>query len=457
MTTSQTALFAPTQRAALRFPESTLASAALHERACRVLPGGNTRHTVHVAPYPLYAVRTAGSRVWDADGVERIDFINNYSSLIHGHGHPAIVEAIRRQAGELISIAMPTESEIRLAEIISARYPAAEQVRFCNSGSEATLFAMKAARAYTGRPLIAKIEGAYHGASESAGVSASPSPAAWGPADRPTSVPDSGSGQGIASDILVLHMNDVEHGRLRLREHAARLAGVIVDPLVKNLGYAAASPAFLKMLREETTAAGALLIFDEVYSLRLGFHGAHGVLGIQPDLIAMGKIIGGGLPIGAVGGRRGIMTALFDPREGGKLAHNGTFNANPLTMAAGVAAMAHFDEAAFDRLSRLGQRLRDGFTEALRISGKRGQVTGAASMAALLLTDAKIVTYRDLVAEVGRRPTLTAGTEQLFRHFLNHGVLAAAQGFFVLSTPTTDAEIDHAIETALSGLRALDE
>jgi glutamate-1-semialdehyde 2,1-aminomutase len=440
-----------------QFPESTHASAALHERACRVLPGGNTRHTVHLAPYPLYAVRAQGNRVWDADGVERIDMINNYSSLIHGHGHPAIVEAIRRQAGRLISIAMPTESEIRLAEIICARYPAAEQVRFCNSGSEATLFAMKSARAYTGRPLIARIEGAYHGASESAGVSASPSPAAWGPAEHPASVPDSGSGAGIASDVLVLHMNDVESGRRLLREHAARLAGVIVDPLVKNLGYKPASLAFLKMLREETEACGALLIFDEVYSLRLGFHGAHGALGMRPDLIAMGKIIGGGLPIGAVGGRREVMSTLFDPRHGGKLAHNGTFNGNPLTMAAGVAALEHFDEAAFDRLSRLGERLREGFREALRVSGVRGQVTGAASMAALLLTDAKIETYRDLVQEVGRQPALMRRTEQLFRHFLNHGVLMAAQGFFVLSTPTVEADVDRVIETALAGLRALDE
>lgn len=454
--TTPTPLFAATASVAPRFPDSTPASAALHERACRVLPGGNTRHTVYMAPYPLYAVRTQGSRVWDADGVERIDFINNYSSLIHGHGHPAIVEAVRRQAGQVISIAMPTEAEIQLAEIISSRYPAAEQVRFCNSGSEATLFAMKAARAHTGRPLIARIEGACHGASESAGVSASPSPAAWGPAARPASVPDSGSGPGVASDVLVLHMNDVEGGREALREHAARLAGVIVDPLVKNLGYKAASLPFLQMLRDETEACGALLIFDEVYSLRLGFRGAHGLLGLRPDLIAMGKIIGGGLPIGAVGGRRTIMTSLFDPRAGGKLAHNGTFNANPLTMAAGVAALEHFDQAAFDRLSRLGQRLRDGLGEALRLSGRTGQVTGAASMAALLLTDAKIETYRDLVAEVGRQPTLARRTEQFFRHCLNHGVLMAAQGFFVLSTPTTEAEVDHAIEVALSGLRALD-
>jgi glutamate-1-semialdehyde 2,1-aminomutase len=439
------------------FPSAMPASAALHERATRVLPGGNTRHTVHFAPHPLYAVRAKGSRVWDADGVERIDFINNYSSLIHGHNHPAIVEAIRRQADQLISIAMPTEYEIRLAEIIAGRYPAAEQVRFLNSGSEATLYAMKAARAFTKRPVIARIEGAYHGASESAGVSASPSPALWGPVDHPASVPDSGSGPGIAVDILVLHMNDVESGRRLLRENAARLAGVIIDPLVKNLGYKAATLPFLKMLREETEACGAMLIFDEVYSLRLGFHGAHGVLGVKPDLIAMGKIIGGGLPIGAVGGRRSLMTAVFDPRGGGKLAHNGTFNANPLTMAAGIAALEHFDEPAFDRLSVLGQRLRDGLNEALRISGRRGQVTGAASMAALLLTDAKIENYRDMVGEMMRDATLMPRTEKMFRHFLNNGVVMASQGFFVLSTAITEAEVDHTVETALSGLRALDE
>ena len=209
------------------------------------------------------------------------------------------------------------------------------------------------------------------------------------------------------------------------------------------------------MLRDETERARALLIFDEVYSLRLGFHGAHEVLGVRPDLIALGKIIGGGLPVGAVAGKRSVMSATFDPQAGGRLAHNGTFNANPMTMAAGVAALEHFDEEAFDRLSRLGQRLRDGLAEALRISGRPGRVAGAASMVALIMTEAPIENWRDVVAARERDPGLGQRVEQMFRYFLDHGVLMASHGFFVLSTPTTEAEIDHVVDTALGGMRSL--
>lgn len=437
------------------FPDAASRSARLYARACAVMPGGNSRHSVFFPPYPLYAVRGKGCRIWDADGVERIDCMNNYSSLIHGHGHPAVVAAIARQAADVISVALPTEHEIELAELLVERLDALEQVRFCNSGTEAVLFAIKAARACTGRPIIAKVEGAYHGSGETAAVSSSPSPARWGPADAPTSVPGLGSGPGVAADVIVLPMNDVENGRRILRQHADRLAGVLIDPLVKNLGFMPVTAAFLAMIREEVDRCGALLVFDEVYSLRLGFHGAHAALGVRPDIIALGKIIGGGLPIGAVGGRADLMTELFDPRSGAKLSHAGTFNANPLTMAAGLAAMRQFDEAAFERLAGLGQRLRDGLNEALRISGRPGMVTGATSLAGLFLIDRPIATYRDLVALMGADPGIARRSEALFRHLLNHGVLMIAQGFFALSTATTESDIDHVCEAALSGLRSL--
>jgi glutamate-1-semialdehyde 2,1-aminomutase len=441
--------------AAIDFPNAGSRSAQLYERATAVLPGGNTRHSVFFPPYPIYAVRGKGSRVWDADGIERIDCVNNYSSLIHGHGHPAIVEAIARQAADLISIALPTETEIRLAELLVDRLEAIEQIRFCNSGTEAVMFAIKAARAYTGRPVIAKVEGAYHGTAETAAVSASPSPAKWGAGSAPASVWETGSGPGVAQDVIVLPMNDVENGRRILKQHADRLAGVLIDPMVKNLGFMPVTAAFMTMIREELDGCGGLLVLDEVYSLRLGFHGAHAALGLRPDIVAMGKIIGGGLAVGAVGGRADLMTQLFDPRKGAKLAHAGTFNANPVTMAAGLAAMTHFDEAAFDRLSRLGQRLRNGLNEALRISEAPGIVTGAASLTGLFLVDKQINNYRDLVEVMVSSPTLGKRSEALFRHLLNHGVLMGAQGFFVLSTATTEAEVDHIIEVVLSGLRAL--
>jgi glutamate-1-semialdehyde 2,1-aminomutase len=252
-------------------------------------------------------------------------------------------------------------------------------------------------------------------------------------------------------------MNQVEASRAILRSHGEALAGVIVDPLIKNLGYEPVSPAFLAMLREETQALGALLIFDEVYSLRLGYRGAQGALGVTPDLTAMGKIIGGGLPVGAVGGRAELMTALFDPRAGRpKLGHGGTFNANPMTMAAGAAAMRAFDEAAFDRLSALGERLRAGLREALKVSGAPGKVGGATSMVSLFHMDAETRTYRDVAGAMHANPEARQRGERFFRHMLNNGVLMGALGFFVLSTAVTEQDIDRVLETALSGLRALD-
>ncbi|WP_447751147.1 aspartate aminotransferase family protein [Sphingopyxis fribergensis] len=431
-------------------------SAALYKRATAVMPGGNSRHTIFFPPHPLYAARADGARVWDVDGVERIDCINNYSSLIHGHNHPAIVAAIREQAGLVSSIAMPTEREIELAEIVCGRLPGVERIRFANSGTEGVMFAIKAARAFTGRAKIAKVEGAYHGSDGTAGISVNPSPAHWGDPDAPASVAPAGTGPGTAADTVIIPMNRVEAARKILRAHANDLAGVIVDPMVKNLGYTAATPEFLTMLREETSAVGALLIFDEVYSLRLGFHGAQGAVGITPDLTAMGKIIGGGLPIGAVGGKAEIMDQLFDPRGSASLSHGGTFNANPLTMAAGVAAMTHFDEAAFDRLTVLGDRLRAGLREALRIAGAPGMVGGATSMVSLFHLEAEITTYRDIAAAMAANPDAMRRTDLFFRRMLDCGYVIAPHGFFVLSTAMTEGDIDRLIEAALATLRALE-
>jgi glutamate-1-semialdehyde 2,1-aminomutase len=438
-------------------PRNESASAHLYDRALRVLPGGNSRHTVFFAPHPLYAARAEGARVWDVDGVARLDLINNYSALIHGHNHPDIVEAVKRQAERLMSIAMPTEEEIVLAEIVCDRLPGVDQVRFTNSGTEGVMYAIKAARAFTGRAKIAKIEGAYHGSDDAVTVSVNPDPTKWGDPSAPTPVGPAGASPGAVGDVVVLPMNQVDQGRAILRAHAGDLAGVILDPLVKNLGYEPATPEFVAMLREETERAGALLIFDEVYSFRLGFNGAQGALGVKPDLTALGKVIGGGLPIGTVGGRADIMTPLFDPRPGRpKLSHGGTFNANPMTMAAGTAAMRLFDRAAFDRLSALGDRLRAGLREAVKVAGVPATVKGSASMTSLFHIDAPVTTYRDVQAAMRANPAARLRAEQFFNYLLDHGVMIGASGFFVLSTALTEADIDQVCDVSLGGLRALD-
>ena len=431
------------------FPDDHPGSRALFERALKVMPGGNSRHTVYFPPYPVYAAKGEGARVTDVDGVSRLDFINNYSSLIHGHCHPEVTAAITRQAATLQAVSLPTEAEIELAELLCARLPSIEQIRFANSGTEGVMMAIKAARGFTGRRLIAKVEGAYHGSDDTAAVSTYPHPSKWSDPDEGRGVSEPGSGPGAAADVIILQMNDVEGGRRLIKRHGAELAAVLVDPLVKNLGYRPASPAFLEMLLEETRAAGALLIFDEVYSLRLGYGGAQEVLGVRADLTALGKIIGGGLPVGAVGGSAEIMTAVFDPRGGkAKVSHGGTYNANPLTMAAGAVSMRLFDRAAFDRLSGLGDRLRKGLAEAASAAGATARVTGAASIVGLFHMSGSGETFRDMAKARMENPEAGRKAEHFFRHMLDNGVLMGAPGFFVLSTALTEADIDHVINEA---------
>ena len=257
-----------------------------------MLPSGSTRQAAFFKPYPIYAASGKGCRVTDVDGVERIDFVCNYSALIHGHCHPKIVEAMRKQAGELISIASPTRQEVRLAELVCERMPGIDRIRFCNSGTEGVMFTIKAARVYTGRPMIAKVEGAYHGSEDTASVSTSPMPDAWGDPQAPSSVPPPGATRHCAEAVVVMPMNDVEAARRIIGENRDQLAAVLIDPMVKNLGYERATPEFVSAIREETQKHGILLVFDEVYSFRLGYNGAQGELGINPDLTAMGKIIG---------------------------------------------------------------------------------------------------------------------------------------------------------------------
>ena len=437
------------------YPDKHSKSAALYQRALSVMPGGNSRHTVYFPPYPIYVERGQGCRIWDVDGVERIDCINNYSALIHGHCHPQIVEALRAQAGKILSVALPTEAEIRLAELVTERVPGVEQVRFANSGTEGVMFAVMAARAATGRNKIAKVEGAYHGSYDTVEVSLYPTPDAWGPDDAPQGVAPSGVHEGARGNTIVLPANNVEAGRQILRQHGPDLAGVIIDPLTKNLGFLAVTPAFLQMVREETRALGAMLIFDEVYSFRMGYNGAQGELGVIPDLTALGKVIGGGMPIGAVGGSRALMEELFDPRNGAKMSHGGTFNANPMAMVAGAKALELYDRPAHERLAGLGERLRVGLRDVLKVTGRLGTVTGAASMVGFFHTSTPITDYRSMLHMMMTDPSVGQQASAFFRHMLNHGVYIASHGFMVLSTAMTESDIDFILDKAELSLRAM--
>src|SRR6195952_5115790 len=390
------------------YPDSRSLSRSLYDRALASLPGGNTRTTVYMKPYPIYAERGAGCRVFDVDGNEYIDCINNFTSLIHGHAHPVLIEAATKQLALGSAFGLPTESEIDLAELIASRLPSVDQVRFTNSGTEAVMMARKAARAFTGRPKIAKCEGAYHGSYDYAEVSLDPTPEVWG-CNAPLSVAYArGTPDNVLADVVTIPFNDAEAAVSLIREHGAELPCVLVDPMPNRAGLAPASKEYLEALRSVTREVGALLIFDEVITFRLGFRGAQGLWDIDPDLTTLGKIIGGGFPVGAIAGHTEFM-AVSDPRAGKPaLPHGGTFSANPVTMRAGIAAMELLDEAAFVRLDAIGKAVRNGIDQAFHRHGVAGGTVGLGSLLKIHFADREIRDYRSayLTEAEARRQTV---------------------------------------------------
>ena len=420
----------------------------MNDRAKASLPGGNTRTTVFMQPYPIYAARGEGSRVWDVDGVVRIDCINNFTSLIHGHAHPALVQAACEQMRLGSAFGMPTEAEVDLAELLCGRVASVDRVRFSNSGTEAVMMAVKAARAFTGRAKIAKCEGAYHGTYDYAEVSLDTKPDAWvqGP---PASVAYArGTPQGVLDDVVAIPFNDVDGAVSLIRACGSELACVLVDPMPNRAGLVPAERSYIQALREATREVGALLVFDEVISFRLGFGGAQAIWDVAADLTAFGKIIGGGLPVGATGGRAEVM-AVFDPSEGKPaLPGGGTFSANPVTMRAGIAAMELLDPAAYQRLDQIGERVRAGIDEAFRRHGVAGGTVGLGSLLRLHFTDRPVRDYRSAYAS----PAEAARQDACFRRLIDEGVLMAPNGLMALSTPMTDDDVDMIVASVSAAL-----
>ena len=419
-------------------------SAALFERARLVMPSGYTRQMAVTKPHPAYVASGEGCWVTDVDGNRRIDWVNNFASLLHGHNKKEVVAAIHAQAAAVMLSVMPSEWEIKLAELLCDRIPSVERVRFMNSGTEANLMACKAVRAYTGKSRIAKMEGGYHGQYDLLEASFQPRPDQWGDAKAPNSVAYSvGTPQSLLNEVLVLPLNDIEATRALLRRHAHELAGVILDPLRLQLGMVAPRRDYLEMLREETARLGIVLVFDEVLCLRVGYHGAQGMHGITPDLTTMGKIIGGGLPIGALGGKREFMSVFEIDAGEPKIKHSGTFMAGAMTMAAGFTSMTLMTPQAFDSFNQVNQRLRDGL-EQIRVDLRiTGVVHGAGSLSSLLLTDMPINNYRELAMAMGSG--LAQRIEVYNKLLLEEGIYSM-RGGFIGSTPMTNDDIDFTLK-----------
>jgi glutamate-1-semialdehyde 2,1-aminomutase len=329
--------------------------------------------------------------------------------------------------------------------------PGLEQVRFCNSGSEAVMFAMKAARAVTGRTKIAKIEGCYHGSYDYAEVSQQPKPKLWGDETAPASTATSaGTPQHVLDDMIILPMNDIAAARQILNAHKDTLAAVLLDPLPSRLMFTVLHADYAQAVAELTRALGGLVIIDEVYTLRLDLPGRQPSLGVTGDLMTFGKIIGGGLPIGAFGGSRAAMS-VFDQTAGhAAVGHGGTFNATPLAMAAGLAAMRHLDTKQMARINALGDRLREGLRVILRDLNLGGPVLGEGSLATLMPgATGKIETIRDVVREQASFKLLARAHQSL----LNRGVFINPALHYVISTAMTPDDIDEGLAATRGALQ----
>src|SRR5215475_9601856 len=350
------------------------------ERAKRITPGGSMRHASYFAPHPPFAMRGSGAWITDVDGRRIFDCANNFFSLIHGHAYSPVVNALHSVLDQGTAFGVPTVHEIELAGEIRARSPRLEQVRFVNSGTEAVMFAIKAARGVTGRHAIAKFDGAYHGAYDPVEISLDPEPQNWGEAAPASVVYARGSPPSLAHDTLVLPFDDPVLCQQLLEENGNRLAAVVLDPLASRAGMVPADRRLLEAVKDCCRKFGILMVLDEVISYRLAYRGAHDLFGLEPDLVALAKIIGGGLPIGAVAGPANHM-AVFDHTKGKPaVAHGGTFSANPLSMAAGLAALQAYDADAVARLNRLGDGLRAAANAAFDERGVAAQMTGFGSL-----------------------------------------------------------------------------
>ena len=395
------------------------ASLAHHERARDAMPGGNTRTVLYYDPFPLAFVRGEGARLWDLDGHQYADFLGEYTAGIAGHSHPAIRRAVVAALDGGISLGGHNTIEPRFAEAVRARFPAMEQLRFTNSGTEANLLALSAAVAVTGRRRVMAFAGGYHGA---------------------VFVFSGGANINVPFDWVVAPYNDTAGTLALLEAHAGDLAAVILEPMLGGGGCLPAEPGFMHALRAATERHGIMLILDEVMTSRLAPGGLQTVYSVRPDLMTLGKYVGGGMSFGAFGGRADIM-ARFDPAHPQALPHAGTFNNNVLTMSAGLAALTEvYTPAAALALNALGEALRERLNALGREAGVGLHFTGYGSM----LSAHVMANAPRTVADVATGNA--AARDLFFFDMLRAGFWLARRGMMALSLPLTEADIDRFAE-----------
>ena len=421
-------------------------SSRLFDRARRVLPGGvnsPVRAFGAVGGRPPFIRRARGARLYDVDGRSYVDYVMSWGPLIHGHAPPELTRALRSAAGRGTSFGAPTAQEVELGRLVCRLVPSIERVRFVNSGTEATMSAVRVARAATGRDRIVKFAGCYHGHADAFLVQAGSGATTLGVPTSP------GVARATAADTLIADYNDVESAARLCRAHGGAIAAVIVEPIAGNMGVVPPADGFLDGLRGLCDEHGIVLIFDEVISgFRASRGGAQAVYGVLPDLTCLGKIIGGGLPVGAYGGRADLMERVA---PAGPVYQAGTLSGNPLAMTAGIWALSKLSAPLYRRLDKLGRRLAEGLREAAREAGAALEVNAAGSVLTPFFRAGPVTDYASATAADAERYAA------FFRGMLRRGVYPPPSQFegWFLSDAHTERDVDRTVRAARGALADL--
>ena len=431
-----------------KFKSNSQNSQNFQKQAEKYLPGGSSRGTAFFEPYPTYFNKGLGKYVYDVDNNKYLDYMINATSLILGHSHPKVVKAIQNQTIQGTAFSGPTESQIELAKILCNNIPSMDLIRFTNSGTEATMMAIRAARAYTKKTKLVKIEGGYHGSHEYVSVSVYPKKSDLKSSNIESILEYPGQSQSLKNDVLVIPYNNISEAEKVLLQNQKEIACLIIEPVSSQFGYLPAKIEYLKAIRDLTKKLHIVLIFDEIQSFRLSKSGAQGVMNISPDLTTFGKIIGGGTPIGAFGGSHEIMSQ-FDPTSDSFLQHSGTFNANPISMVAGKTVLENLTQSDYSRMNELGGILRKNLADLFFELNIEAQVTGIGSLFGVHFTNNEITDYASVInsnIEINK---------YFFINLLNQGILLQSKFYGALNVLSNESDINTLLDKTRIAAKAM--
>jgi glutamate-1-semialdehyde 2,1-aminomutase len=415
------------ERETTTFESRTPSSQERFRRALEVFPGGDTRIATFHSPYPVTIERAERIDLVDVDGNRYLDFLLNYTSLVTGHRHPAVMDSVAEATSRLTGVAAPVPGQIELAEELVRRVESVERVRFTNSGSESTLIALWAARAFTGRPVVIKAIGGYHGCVPEL--------------DRTIRGDDFPPGLPESSPVFAVPFNDAEALKGAVDRAGDTLAAVFLEPVLGSGGIVTPEPGYLESAERWAREAGALFVLDEVITFRLSPGGFQQLAGLRPDITAFAKIIGGGFPVGAIGGRADVLE-VFTPGAANGVSHSGTFNGNPITVAAGRKALELLDDEAYRKLDSLGEMLANGLRDAIARTGVAAQVTHVGSLVNVHFTTEPVRDFDTAQRADG------AAAAAYHLGLLNRGVFIAPRGMMAVSIVTEEGDVAKVVDAS---------